>query len=89
MIGKPLALGFKYGIFKPGAKVAGIGLKAVDKAVVSPITYLGSKAIPAPVKQIRNASNYVINKALTTIKNRNRPKKQLPEFERMEIVFKR
>ena len=44
-MGKPMALGFKYGIFKPGAKVAGLGLKAVDKAVVSPITYLGSKAI--------------------------------------------
>ena len=41
LIGKPVALGFKYGIFKPGAKVAGIGLKAVDKAVVSPLTYLG------------------------------------------------
>ena len=59
-----MALGIKYGLFKPGAKVAGIGLKAVDKGVVTPITYLGSKAIPTPVgKKIRNASNIVIDKA--------------------------
>ena len=49
LMGKPMALGFKYGLFKPGAKVAGIGLKAVDKAVVTPITYLGSKAITPAV----------------------------------------
>jgi hypothetical protein len=65
LIGKPVALGFKYGIFKPGAKVAGLGLKAVDKAIVSPLTYLGSKAIPAPAgKAIRDASAFVVNKAL-------------------------
>ena len=52
MIGKPVALGFKYGIFKPGAKIAGLGLKAVDKAIVSPLTYLGSKAIPAPAGRL-------------------------------------
>ena len=28
LAGKPIALGFKYGIFKPGAKVAGLGLRA-------------------------------------------------------------
>ena len=80
LLGKPLGLGIKYGLLKPGAKVAGIGLKAVDKAVVTPITYLGAKAIPAPVgKKIRNASNFVIDKALSTVITGN-PKKQLPEF---------
>ena len=60
LMGKPVALGFKYGIFKPGAKVAGIGLKAVDKAVVTPITYLGSKAItPAVADPGMFATKYV------------------------------
>ena len=80
LLGKPLGLGVKYGLLKPGAKVAGIGLKAIDKAVVTPITYLGAKAIPTPVgKKIRNASNFVIDKALSTVITGN-PKKQLPEF---------
>ena len=85
LIGKPVALGFKYGIFKPGAKVAGIGLKAVDKAVVSPLTYLGSKAIPEPVgKTLRNASSYVVNKALFPIRV-GTGAKQLPEFEEWKL----
>ena len=85
MIGKPVALGFKYGIFKPGAKVAGIGLKAVDKAVVSPITYLGSKAIPAPAgKAIRDASSFVINKALAPIRL-GTGAKQLPKFQEWKL----
>ena len=80
LLGKPLGLGIKYGLLKPGAKVAGIGLKAIDKAVVTPITYLGAKAIPTPAgKKIRNASNFVIDKALSTVITGN-PKKQLPEF---------
>jgi len=85
MIGKPVALGFKYGIFKPGAKVAGIGLKVVDKAVVSPITYLGAKAIPAPAgKAIRNASAFVVNKALAPIRI-GTGAKQLPKFQEWKL----
>jgi hypothetical protein len=85
LIGKPVALGFKYGIFKPGAKVAGIGLKAVDKAVVSPLTYLGSKTIPEPVgKALRNASSYVVNKALFPIRV-GTGAKQLPKFEEWKL----
>jgi len=79
LLGKPLGLGIKYGLLKPGAKAAGIGLKTIDK-VVTPLTYFGAKAIPAPVgKKIRNASNFVIDKALSTVITGN-PKKQLPEF---------
>ena len=29
-MGKPLAIGLKYGLFKPGAYVAGMGLRAAD-----------------------------------------------------------
>ena len=88
LLGKPVALGFKYGIFKPGAKVAGIGLKAVDKAVVTPLTYLGSRAIPAPAgKAIRNASSYVINKALFPIRL-GTGAKQLPKYEEWKLFSK-
>jgi len=80
LLGKPLGLGIKYGLLKPGAKVAGIGLKAIDKGVVTPLTYLGSKAITTGTGQkLRNASNFVIDKALSTVITGN-PKKQLPEF---------
>ena len=85
MIGKPVALGFKYGIFKPGAKIAGLGLKAVDKIIVSPLTYLGSKAIPAPAgKAIRNASAFVVNKALAPIRL-GTGAKQLPKFQEWKL----
>ena len=85
LLGKPVALGFKYGIFKPGAKVAGLGLKAIDKAVVTPLTYLGSRAIPTPVaNKLRQASSYTINKALSTVIT-GRPNKQLPEFSEWRI----
>ena len=84
LLGKPLGLGIKYGLLKPGAKAAGIGLKTIDK-VVTPLTYFGAKAIPAPVgKKIRNASNFVIDKALSTVITGN-PKKQLPEFAKWRL----
>ena len=85
LIGKPLALGFKYGIFKPGAKVAGIGLKAIDKVVVSPLTYIGARAIPAPVgRGARKASAFVINKALAPIRL-GTGAKQLPKFQEWKL----
>ena len=85
LLGKPIALGFKYGIFKPTAKVASIGLKAVDKAVVTPVTYLGSRAIPSSVAtKIRDASSYTIDRALSTVITGN-PKKQLPSFDQWRL----
>ncbi len=88
LMGKPMALGFKYGIFKPGAKVAGIGFKAVDKAVVTPITYLGSKAItPKVAETLRNASAYTIDKALAPLKV-GTGAKQLPEFSQWRLFSK-
>jgi hypothetical protein len=85
LLGKPVALGFKYGIFKPGAKIAGIGLKAVDKAVVSPITYLGAKLIPESVgKAVRGASSYAVEKALAPIRL-GTGAKQLPPFQEWKL----
>ena len=85
LLGKPIGLGIKYGLLKPGAKVAGIGLKAIDKGVVTPITYLGSKAITTGTGQkLRSASNFVIDKALSTVITGN-PKKQLPEFSKWRL----
>ncbi len=84
LLGKPVALGFKYGIFKPAAKVAGLGLRGVDK-IVEPLTLLSAKVIPAPVaKKIKNASSYTINKALSTVIT-GRPNKQLPEFSQWRL----
>ena len=88
LVGKPVALGFKYGLFKPGAAVAGIGLKAVDKAVISPLTYLGSRAItPAMGQKLRNASAYTIDKALAPLKL-GTGAKQLPPFEQWRLFSK-
>ena len=88
LMGKPMALGFKYGLFKPGAKVASIGFKAIDKGVVSPLTYLGSKAITPTVGQkLRNASAYTIDKALAPLKV-GTGAKQLPEFSQWRLFSK-
>jgi len=85
LLGKPAAIGFKYGLFKPGAKIAGLGLKAVDKAVVTPVTYLAAKATPAPVgKALRSSSKFVIDKSLSTLLTLN-PRKQLPEFDKWRL----
>jgi hypothetical protein len=85
LLGKPAAFAAKYGLLKPGAKVAGLGLKVVDKGVVSPISYLAAKATPEPVgKALRNASNFVIDKSLSTAIAGN-PKKQLPEFAKWRL----
>jgi|19_taG_2_1085344.scaffolds.fasta_scaffold02504_3 uncharacterized protein (UPF0335 family) len=43
LLGRPLALGFKYGIFKPGMFTARIGFQALDKAVVRPATWLAAR----------------------------------------------
>ena len=43
LMGRPLAVGLKYGLFKPGAYVAGMGLKAADAAVVTPLSFILSR----------------------------------------------
>ena len=42
LAGKALPIGAKYGLYKPGAFVLGIGAKAVD-TVVKPVAYLGAR----------------------------------------------
>ena len=87
LMGKPLGkvatFGAKYGLMKP----AGYALRGVDLAV-RPVTYLLSR-IPgstAAGKGLRNASNYVVDKTLSTVITGN-PKKQLPAFENWRNVF--
>ena len=85
LMGGPLAriatVGAKYGLFKP----AGYALKGVDLAI-RPATYLAAN-IPgsaAAGKALRNASSYVIDKALSTAITLN-PTKQLPAFEKWRM----
>ena len=68
LLGKPAAIGFKYGIFKPIVKTAGIGLKAVDKVVVQPASWLASKdpyVIPNISKAIRKGTNFTTDQILS------------------------
>ena len=68
-------------MFKPAAFAAGLGLKAVDTAVVSPLSFFASRAIPTPVaKALKNSSNFVIDKAVGTLKV-GTGAKQMPKFE--------
>jgi len=81
LMGKPLAFGAKYGLFKPAAFTVGLGLKAVDTAVVTPLSFFASRAIPTPVANaLKNSSNFVIDKAVGTLKV-GTGAKQMPKFE--------
>ena len=81
-LGKALTFGAKYGIMKP----AGYALQGVDTLVVKPVTYIAAN-IPgstAAGKTIRNASSYVIDKALTPLKV-GTGAKQLPSFDKWRM----
>ena len=73
LMGKPLAVGLKYGLFKPGAYVAGMGLKAADKAVVTPLSFVLSRTpgVPTGIKKLRNVSAFTAEKLLNPIVSRN------------------
>jgi len=43
LAGKALPIGAKYGLYKPGAFVLGIGSKVADKAVFTPVSYLAAR----------------------------------------------
>jgi len=86
LMGGPLfkiaTVGAKYGLFKP----AGYALRGIDTLAVRPATYLIAN-IPGSAtagKAIRNASSYVIDKALSTAITLN-PTKQLPAFEKWRM----
>ena len=81
-LGKALTFGAKYGIMKP----TGYALQGVDTLVVKPVTYIAAN-IPgstAAGKTIRNASSYVIDKALTPLKV-GTGAKQLPSFDKWRM----
>ena len=86
ILGRPLAkiatVGAKYGIMKP----AGYALTGLDTLVVRPVTYLAAN-IPgstAAGKAIRNASSYVVDKALAPLKV-GTGAKQLPSFDKWRM----
>ena len=83
LMGKPLAVGLKYGLFKPGAYVAGMGLKAADKAVVTPLSYILARTpgLPTAQRKLRTAGAFTAEKLMNPILSRNFKFKQLPDFE--------
>ena len=88
LLGKPAALGFKYGLFKPTAKVAGVGLKAVDKLVISPAAYLLSKdpiIIPTISKGIVAGGEAFLQKVLAPLAVRKLPFTKLPDYNKWRM----
>ena len=87
LMGKPLAVGLKYGLFKPGAYVAGMGLKAADKAVISPLSFVLARTpgVPTGIKKLRNVSAFTAEKLLNPVISRNLKFKQLPKFENWRL----
>ena len=82
LMGKPLAVGLKYGLFKPGAFIAGMGLKAADK-VVTPLSYILARTpgLPTAQRKLRTAGAFTVEKLMNPILTRNFKFKQLPDFE--------
>ena len=63
LMGKPAALGFKYGIYKPAAFAAGVGLKTANAVVVNPASWLLSKdpyVIPAISRNLQKGTNFTL-----------------------------
>ena len=82
-MGKPLAVGLKYGLFKPGAYVAGMGFKAADKAVISPLSFVLARTpgVPTGIRKLRDVSAFTAEKLLNPIISRNLKFEQLPKFD--------
>ena len=83
LMGKPLAVGLKYGLFKPGAYVAGMGLKVADKAVITPLSIILSRTpgVPTGIRKLRDVSAFTTEKLLNPIISRNLKFEQLPKFD--------
>ena len=69
LLGKPLALGFKYGIFKPGMFMGKIGFKALDTTVVRPATWLAARTPGAryAAKGIYEAGKFTAGEVLPRV----------------------
>ena len=89
LAGKPIAIGFKYGLFKPTMKVAGIGLKTADKLVVQPTSYLLSKdkvVIPRISKGLQKGSAYTLEQIISPLLIGKVPlQTQLPKFSKWRM----
>ena len=68
LMGKPLAVGLKYGIFKPGMYAAGMGLRAADAAVVKPLSFVLSRTpgLQTGARKLRDISAFTTEKIMTT-----------------------
>ena len=98
ILGKSIALGYRYGI-KPVTKTtASLGAKAIDTAVFKPILYLGGTkiggaAVSGASKAISGASKFVLSKAAKIAASaldkdliyKGRLVGQLPPFEKWRL----
>ena len=57
LLGKGLSLGVKYGLYKPGTKVIGIGSKVADAAIINPLSKVAARTpfLPEAAATIRSA----------------------------------
>ncbi len=89
LLGKPAAFGAKWGLFKPGAAVAGVGLKAVGKGVDLGAWLLSKDpvVIPSITKAIRNSTAWTGEKIFNPIVQLGikDKAKQLPDFEKWRM----
>jgi hypothetical protein len=92
LIGKAIALGYRYGL-KPVTKTtASLGAKAVDTAVFKPIAFLGSTKLAKPIvtgasKAIEGVSKYALANTSRLIASGLGRKfiKQLPPFKEWRL----
>jgi hypothetical protein len=83
LLGKPArvagSFGVKYGLFKP----IGLGIRAVDAAVVTPLSWIMARTpgLPQAQRGLRTAGAFTVEKLMNPILSRNFKFKQLPKFE--------
>jgi len=83
LMGKPAALGFKYGIYKPVALAAGVGLKTANTVVMKPASWLLSKdpyVIPAISRNLQKGTNFTLQRLIAPVLVGRKPLTELPKF---------
>tara|TARA_R100000426_G_scaffold41803_2_gene32289 strand:- start:559 stop:4896 length:4338 start_codon:yes stop_codon:yes gene_type:complete len=92
IVGKAIALGFKYGITPATVTTARLGAKGVDNAVFKPIAYLGSTKLAKPVvtnvsKAIQGVTKYTLSNSARLVASGLGGKfiKQLPDFKEWRL----
>jgi len=90
LLGAPAKFGVKWGLLKPLAFTAGVGLKTANTLVVQPASWLLSKdkyLIPNISKGIRNTTAYTSEKIFNPIVQLGLKDKvkQLPDFEKWRM----